>query len=210
MISDKLKIIFVHIPKCCGTTIENLYWPHGKGPSQLYGDFVDKYHNKYQTGGLQHLTAPLIKEAVGPKFDKYFKFAFVRNPWDRTISQYLYIKKRKDLMSFIGMKPKFTLEQYLKLIKKKEHVQWMPQHKFVCDENGEFIVDAVGDCSQFKSDIRAMMALWPPMLKNHNKFPKANQNSKRNPDYKVYYTDATREMVADFYAKDISLFQFAY
>ena len=57
MISYKNNCIFVHIPKTGGTSIESLIWKNNKSRSveNLWMGFVDDYHNKYQTGGLQHL-----------------------------------------------------------------------------------------------------------------------------------------------------------
>ncbi len=40
----------------------------------------DTNHNKYQTGGLQHLLASQIQKEVGDEiFEKFFKFTIVRN-----------------------------------------------------------------------------------------------------------------------------------
>ena len=62
MLSHKYKCIFVHIPKCGGSSIENILWPdkEDRKESNLWMGFISKYHNKYQTGGLQHLQARQI------------------------------------------------------------------------------------------------------------------------------------------------------
>ena len=108
MISYKHNCIFVHIPKTGGTSIENIIWPFNKKPraeSNLWKGTGDTNHNKYQTWGLQHLLASQIQKEVGDEiFEIFFKFTIVRNPWDKVVSQYIYMKKRKDLREFIGMK----------------------------------------------------------------------------------------------------------
>ena len=83
MISHDKKCIFIHIPKCGGTSIEDVIWPKDRGRSDedLWMGFVSRFENKYQTGGLQHLLAWQVREEVGSDvFGAYYKFAFVRNP----------------------------------------------------------------------------------------------------------------------------------
>ena len=107
MISHKHKCIFVHIPKTAGTSIENVIWPlkSDRVVENLWMGIVKPYYNKYQTGGLQHLTSNEIKREVGSDvFNSYYKFSVIRNPWDIGVSQFVYMKqKRRDLRRCIGM-----------------------------------------------------------------------------------------------------------
>ena len=102
MISHKHKCIFIHIPKCGGTSIEDaLFKPRNERTiKDLWSG-----PNKYQTGGLQHLMAShIIEEVGGDLFDEYFKFSFVRNPWEKMVSQFTFtIAKRNDLQNHIGI-----------------------------------------------------------------------------------------------------------
>ncbi|MCH1458206.1 MAG: sulfotransferase family protein, partial [Synechococcus sp. MOX_bin73] len=139
MISYDKRCIFIHIPKCGGTSIENVIWPHPEDLTEanLWWGFVSKYHNKYQTGGLQHLLARQVRSEVGLEiFNSFYKFTIVRNPWDRIVSQFAYMQTRSDLMDFIGMQPETEFKAYLGLIQKKQHVQWMPQTDFILDQDG--------------------------------------------------------------------------
>jgi hypothetical protein len=71
MISHKYKCIFVHIPRCGGTSIE--HWLCGGD----WWSIDDK---------TKHLLASQAKEIYAEHWNKYFKFAFVRHPVPRTIS----------------------------------------------------------------------------------------------------------------------------
>lgn len=93
MISKEKNCIFIHIPKTGGTSIENMIWQADeKVEKNLCMGLVSRYHNKYQTGGLQqHLLASQVKQEGGDIFfNSAFKFSMVRNPFDRILSQYHY------------------------------------------------------------------------------------------------------------------------
>src|SRR5437764_1415016 len=95
VISDTYSCIFVHIPKCGGSSIETVLWPGSRTVADLWMGFVDEFHNPHQTGGLQHLHAAQIRAEVGKqRFDAYLKFAFVRNPFDRIVSQFASMRER--------------------------------------------------------------------------------------------------------------------
>ena len=67
MISHKHKYIFIHIPKCGGNSLKIAIGIEGHDHSKIS---AEKYRD--------HM--------------KYTKFTFVRNPWDRFVSAYVYIK----------------------------------------------------------------------------------------------------------------------
>ncbi len=203
MISHDKKCIFIHIPKCGGTSIEDVIWPMNLGRSEqdLWMGFITKFENKYQTGGLQHLLGWQIRKEVGSDiFNSYYKFTFVRNPWDRTVSQFAYMQQRPDLMEFLGMNLDTEFKSYLELICLKKHVQWTPQVQFFLDQDGSVLVDRIGrleDFNQDSSEIFADLGLNSNILPSH-----ANRSKRKS--FSFYYSDQESiEMVADIYALDI-------
>ena len=211
MICRRRKIIFIHIPKTGGTSVENLFWPLNKykrSERNLWMGFKRPMFNKYQTGGLQHLTASLIKREVGSReFAKCFKFTFDRNPWDKVISQYLSMGKRKDLRGFVGMESGFSLKQYLDCISKRSHVQWEEQYKFIEDVDGKSLVDWVGKFESISDDIDIIRSILD--LDKGEKLPHVNKSSSRL-HYSHYYDLESKEVVGEMYAKDISRFGYVY
>ena len=86
-IHHKHKILFIHIPKTGGSSIEE-FFGMTETENLCYGNEIGKI------GGvmfaLQHLTASLLQQLdfMSMHFDIYFKFAFVRNPYERVLSEY--------------------------------------------------------------------------------------------------------------------------
>jgi hypothetical protein len=71
MISHKYKCIFIHIPRTGGSSIEKFI----QGQDQWNINPKEK-----------HLTCSQTKEKYKEYWDDYFKFSFVRNPYERTVS----------------------------------------------------------------------------------------------------------------------------
>ena len=72
MISHKHKCIFIHISRTGGSTIERL----------LQGE--DRWNRDPYS---KHITTARAKKLYSEWWDDYFKFTFVRNPYDRVLSQ---------------------------------------------------------------------------------------------------------------------------
>ena len=81
MIIQEPKLIFIHIPKNAGTSIESIFKPYIR-----LNNLVDRH-------------APIndIKSKLPSIYKKYTKFAVVRNPYDRATSYYSYLKEYNKL-----------------------------------------------------------------------------------------------------------------
>ena len=205
MIFHKYKTIFIHIPKAGGTSIENLLWPDisTRTADSLWMGFIKPDFNKYQTGGLQHLLAKQAREEVSvDTFDSYYKFAIVRNPWDKVVSQFCYMQRRKDLRNFIGLKKSDSFEKYLSLIQKKEHVQWAKQVDFIFDDNKNLLVDDIFKLENLNDEIEKLSSKIGFEIV---RLPHNNKGERKA--YAHYYTDKTREIVSELYKDDIEYFK---
>ena len=203
MICRDRKIIFVHIPKCGGTSIENVLWPDRAARSEedLWGGIVKGMSNRYMTAGLQHLTAHYIREAVGAEmFAACYRFAVVRDPLRRLVSQYLYMETRDALRRYIGMRRDDSFSVYLDRIAARDHAQWLPQVAFVTDADGSLMVDDIHRLEDISKDVTPLarrLGLDLATLPHKN-----NSKSKR----RAALTQADVDRVFDRYAKDYALF----
>lgn len=162
--------------------------------------FVDAYRNPYQTDGLQHLRAVHVRQAVGTqRFDAYFKFAFVRNPFDKVVSQYIYMTRRPDLRRFLGMDDAATFSEYLELIATgPPHAQWEPQRSFLVHaSSGELLVDFVGRYEHLTDDAQEVFK----RLGIQAELPHENQGERGH--YRDYYARGDRQRVEQIYRSDV-------
>ncbi len=139
---DDRKCIFIHIPKCAGQSIRNT----------LFENLLPGHINIY------------TYQMVFPKvtFERYFKFTFVRNPWDRLVSAYLFMKAggaheidNEWAMKYLSDFPDF--ESFIHNgLAREEILNWphfRPQVNFLRGQNGEIRIDFIGRVENIQKDI---------------------------------------------------------
>lgn len=157
MISHNHKAIFIHIPKAAGSTVEDLFirdlsLSFKNSHSLLIGNSFNENLGPRQ---VTHLTA---KEFLDFSFISkdlyisYFKFAIVRNPYDRLFSIFKY-RRFDQIMTFDNF-IKIKLEKMLN--DTKERFFYKPQFEYVYNENN-LIVDYVGKLESFQKDIKYIL-----------------------------------------------------
>ena len=212
MISDQKRCIFVHIPKTGGTSVEDAIWGSDwskRTPEELWMGLVRPGFNKYQSGGMQHLLASQIREEVGSdRFESYFKFSFVRNPWDKAVSQFLYLKTRPDLRKVMGVRPWTSFRKYLRILKKhhQRHVQSFEQWRFICNEDGKLLVDFLGRFETLEEDFQKVAEI---IKLSDTSLPHSMKSKKRKP-YADYYDAKSIDLISEIYARDIELFNYRF
>jgi hypothetical protein len=212
MISFDKQCIFVHIPKTGGTSIENAIWGSDwskRTTDQLWMGNVRPGFNKYQSGGLQHLLATQIRQEVGQeKFDRYFKFSFVRNPWDKLVSQFLYLKTQPMLRDYMGVGRWTSFKKYVRILldNHEMHVQSYEQWRFIYDDKGNRLVDFLGRFESLDDDFTR---LTEKLGLKGLRLPHDMKSRQRKP-YQMYYDDRTAELVLYLYARDVELFDYQF
>lgn len=202
MISHERRCIFVHVPKTAGKSLLGLF-----GLPEFGRDFAGdpRIEDPYD-----HV--PVSRYVSRPYFEEYFKFAVVRNPWDRLVSAFNYLDRggsnlldkrfrEQYLASYAGDFRAFV--QDLPRFLKTKH--FAPQSFYICDGGSGILVDHVG---RFE-DLSATVALLAARC-GIDASALTHRNASPHQQYTDYYDDATRDLVANVYARDIRLFGYQF
>lgn len=196
---DRRKCIFVHIPKAAGVSVAR----------SLFGNLA---------GG--HTSIAMYQIAFSQcDFERYFKFTFVRNPWDRLFSAFRFLRQggmtQKDqdwAREHIVRYRDFSefVETGLSNSNVKQWVHFRPQSEFLCLPHQDSpAVDFLGMYENLERDfflVRQRLSLDPDQRLWHCN--KTTAFARR--DFRDHYTESTREIVAHEYARDIDMFGYAF
>lgn len=217
-VSHKSKIIFLAVPKTASASIRSSLINFCGESERAVSDNLANYDD--------HVTPGIIKKALNKdedshKWKDYFKFAFVRNPWDREISLYNYRIKTIEVFkkmgfknltpmqkSFFNFNKRFikqhpTFESAIKNYIGQKDTFHSPMHKWTHDKDMNQIVDFIGKLENINQDFHNICFLNGLPQKRLKK-----TNQTKHDHYSSYYTDETREIVKNLYKKDIELFDY--
>lgn len=141
--------------------------------------------------------------------ENYFKFTFVRNPWDRVISTWKMFTQRPNLkmqLENLTGKWDYTLGGFLDVIANYQNHHWQPQSIFV-PEN----IDFIGYLDTFEEDMMKLHFLLKIPF-NRNLWKNKKNKTIRNSNYQDYFKHNQQliEKVHEIYESDIKRFQFKY
>jgi hypothetical protein len=201
MISHEHKFIFIHIPKCGGTSVECAF------------NAWDDKDNFFVGSRKQHWFLDQIIKA-NPESKDYASFAFIRNPFSRIVSEYKYAKKeshnncdhiKSDSPLNLSFKEfckdlEYNLDQYC------YHFHEKSLCDYLLNANGSEKVNYIGRLENFQKDFNAICdKMEIPQKRLPHVF---KSDDKKN--YTEYYDDETRAIIAEKYAKDIDYFGYKF
>lgn len=190
MISHKHKYIFIHVSKTGGSSIEQTLNP------KITLDKRAVYKNTRNTRFAdKHWSAIMYQQKYKKNYKDYFKFAFVRNPWDRMVSNYKWLR----LIDWIDCSfdkwiadPSWGFNAY-------------SYERMICDNSGSIIVDYIGRFETLQQDFDTVCdKIGIPK----QQLPHANKTEHKH--YTEYYDEETKQFIAKKYARDIELFGYKF
>jgi hypothetical protein len=188
---DDTKSIFVHIPKCAGIAVNKALFGNLAGGHTSLDEYINVFEPKL--------------------FSTYFKFTFVRNPWDRVVSAYTFLEKGgfnkwdkefydKELSGYRDFHDFVCNWLCTENINKHHHFK--SQHTYILDKFERVSVDFIGYFENIEEDF----ATIAKRMGVEAKLEKRNSVSRSN--YRSYYDEKTIAIVNEVYKKDIELFNY--
>ena len=224
IISHRKKFIFIHIYKNAGTTISDYLIEYSQIRDRIADDFyitnllvnaINRLFNLWDDGNQwirgyhKHAHAVEIKKYMGNSlYNQYYKFAFVRNPWDWQVSLYFYIKRSKIHKDY-NLANQLTFKEFI-----KQRLERLPplQLDFLTDEKGDIIVDKIGRFENLDCDFQKILDSIGIDSKRYGKkkLEIKNFSTNRKRDYKIYYDKESENLVAKYFHKDINYFNYEF
>jgi hypothetical protein len=190
---DDTKSLFIHIPKCAGISVS----------TALYGNL---------SGG--HTTLDEYIRIFEPRnILSYFKFTIVRNPWDRLVSAFHFLKgggfgeaDRAWAEAELGRHEDFDgfVRGWLNASNIWKWYHFRPQYHYMLEKHRVIELDFIGRFESLESDF----AWIAERVGARCTLPSINAG--RHEPYTEYYCAATRDIVASVYAKDIAVLGYTF
>jgi hypothetical protein len=204
IISHSKKFIFIHNYKVAGTSIREALRPYANAKiltSSLHDNlrvFFGVYPRIYSSNFHNHIKASELKRQIPNKvFDEYYKFGFVRNPWDWQVSLYTYmIKQKKHFQNTLGA----SFASFDEYIDWRVHEDLHLQKDFFYQDD-EFLMDYIGKMETIAEDYTKICE----KLSMVSKLPHLNASRDDN-KYLKFYSEKSLQLVSQAFAPDIELF----
>ena len=220
MIDRTNGVIYVKIPKTAGTSIlETFLQPHGFSITEWDNDVVtninhvdairisDVFRMPGRTKRYNgwHTSARDIQRFLGADFARYRRFASVRHPYDRLVSNYEYQRsKGREVDSFDRFVD--ALAHHPHQLHRQVQLHAVPQWFWLCNDAGEPLIDRIVrwesidvDFAQLRSDWRLPSAA----------LPHRNKSDRRRGLQRYFTSRVTCEIVDDLYACDFQHLDYA-
>lgn len=206
IVSHLHRYIFVPMPKTGTHSVRQALREHlGPDDIEQVGLFVNKRFPFDDIARIKHghLSVRQVRPYLGEEVaDGYFKFTFVRNPFDRFVSYCSFMTRQTGAFD---RDPKSTMRRILFEARPLDHVHFQPQYTLLVDDAGELEMDYLGR-------VETMQASYDGICERVGipSRPLDKVNSSRRGHYREYYDADLVDGVAALYRRDLELFDYQF
>ena len=203
LISDSHEFIFVRVRKTASQRMWQALEPYVlPRPEGRWARFksragLERDYRRFRFRAHEEITT--AQKLLSPEqFSRYFKFAIVRNPWRRLVSEYEFLLRSPNHGRHRKVKELGGFEGFVEMQIPRRDAYQMNQ---LCDRDGNFLMDYVGRMEGLGSDWKSICGrIGIP----HQALPHKNFGVSR--PYTEYYSPESRDLVAKHWAREIEQF----
>ena len=223
MISHELNCIFIHIPKCGGTSIEAAlghFDAHTPGDPQDHRGLMEIQPFSLSTAAskrniiadlrrlrhiyLKHHANPANRNSVNHhQYRYYFKFTFVRNPWSRAYSWYGNVMREPSIKKLYDIDGEMSFSQFLRRFAGRRALR--PQVSWLRNKKKHVEFDFIGKFENLSADFEKVCRMLNTTTRTLPHFLSGRQGN-----YRQAYDSELVNIVGDIYREDIELFGYSF
>jgi hypothetical protein len=207
IVSHRHRFIFAAVPKTGTHAVRQaLREQLGEGDLEQVGLFVNKRFPWAELAAIEHghLSLQQVRPYLGEEaFGGYFKFAFVRNPFDRFVSYCAFMLRGGEVFQ---QRPRDVMRHFLFDAPPERHILFQPQASVLVGEDGRsLLADEVGRVEDMQGSFDAVCARIGIPSRALDRV-----NDTKRGDYRRYYDQVLIDAVAARYAQDLELFGYSF
>jgi hypothetical protein len=215
IISDKKKFVFIHIPKTGGTSIEYSLLKYANLRQKIVSYYPTKYliylinrsninlldnGNKWINGFHRHEKICFLEK--DKKYNNYFIFTFVRNPYEWFLSLYTYIKRSKNHKDYQIVKD-INLKIFLDYIIEKK---FYTQSDYIYSDKYKKKINFIGKIENINNDFNFILK----KLKINSKLNHKNKSYNKTYNESLFHDKKFLKKFNDYFNKDFLNFGYKF
>jgi hypothetical protein len=225
-VSYEKRAVFIHIPKTagmsvtqslrdvgvdfdfCGEPLSTRLLKH-RDPASILAILERTQSGVPASIQQDHLPATVLRSLLDEPWNSFYSFSFVRNPWDKEVSRYWYLRRHLAMSEHDAQTGEIhdlvrrsdTFEKFME----EYPIEGIDMTSYLVDETGADLVDFVGRVETLEADFASVCKrLGLPAALDHI------NRSERTPNYAHYYTPKAQAAVARRFARDIDRFGYRF